>query len=132
MRACRRATVELAFLLSIGGAIEAEHPARADVKPLAADVGVDEHVGTAIPGTLALTDQHGRRRRFVEFFTRERPIVLTLAYYHCPGLCDVTLRELATSFRQLDWKLGEDYRALTISIDPHDTPLSASAKRENV
>jgi protein SCO1/2 len=34
--------------------------------------------------------------------------------------------------RDVGWKLGSDYRALTVSIDPHDTPLTAAAKRANV
>jgi protein SCO1/2 len=104
----------------------------ADNKPLAARVGVDEHVGDAVPLDLPLRDQTGKSRTLAEFLTAGRPLLLSLAYYHCPGLCDISLREIATRLRDLDWKLGSEYGALTISIDPHDTPPSAAAKRGSV
>lgn len=106
--------------------------ARADGKPLAARVAVDEHVGTALPGDLTVTDQAGRRRTLADFSHSGKPVLLALAYYHCPGLCDISLRELASRLRELGWTLGSEYEALTISIDPHDTPISAGAKRSSV
>jgi protein SCO1/2 len=106
--------------------------AYADGKPVAARVGVDERIGVQVPLELEITDQTGHVRSLRELLAPNRPLVLSLAYYHCPGLCDISLRELATRMRDLNWKLGSDYRALTISIDPQDTPLTASAKRANV
>jgi protein SCO1 len=106
--------------------------AHADGKPIAARVGIDERIGVQVPLELEITDHAGRVRSLRELLAPDRPLVLSLAYYHCPGLCDVSLRELATRLRDLGWKLGTDYRALTVSIDPHDTPLTASAKRINV
>jgi protein SCO1/2 len=101
------------------------------VKPLPANVGVDEHVGTELP-ELSVTDHRGERHRISELLQPGKPLLLSLAYYHCPGLCDISLRELAGSMQNLGWTLGDDYNALTISIDPHDTPQSAAAKRSNV
>jgi protein SCO1/2 len=106
--------------------------AQADGKPLAANVGVDEHVGVQMPGDLRVTDEHGRAFQLSEFARDGKPTVLSLAYYHCPGLCDISLRELATTLRDSGWKIGDDYRVLTVSIDPHDTSMTAGAKRANV
>ena len=104
----------------------------ADAPAPAAGVGVDEHVGEVLPLDVDVTDQRGRHAALGEFLGGDAPVVLSLAYYHCPGLCDVSLRELAARLRDLGWQLGSDYRALTISIDPHDTPPTAAAKRANV
>jgi protein SCO1/2 len=104
----------------------------ADVKPLPANVGVDERIGSQLPRELSMTDQHGQKRALADLLQPGKPLLLSLAYYHCPGLCDVSLRELASSLRDLGWKLGDDYNALTLSIDPHDTPATAAAKRSNV
>lgn len=104
----------------------------ADAKPLPANVGVDEHVGAELPRELRVTDQSGRERALGELMEPGKPMLISLAYYHCPGLCDISLRELASSLRDLGWKLGEDYTALTLSIDPKDTPDTAAAKRSNV
>jgi protein SCO1/2 len=105
--------------------------ARADSKPVAARVGVDEHIGAALPD-LQLKDEHGEPVFLRELIGGNKPIVLSLAYYHCPGLCDIALRELATRLRDSGWKLGKDYDALTVSIDPTDTQLTAAAKRANL
>jgi protein SCO1 len=107
-------------------------PALADVKPLAARLGVDEHVGSALPLDGMVTDQRGVQRPMSAFLQPGKPLLLALAYYHCPGLCDISLRELATPLRDLGWTLGRDYNALTVSIDPHDTAPAAAAKRANV
>jgi protein SCO1 len=123
--------VIFALCLAIMGATRAL-PARADGKPLAARVGVDEQVGALVPSELIVTDQRAQRRRFGDFLQSGRPLLLALAYYHCPGLCDVSLRELATTLRGLGWQLGSDYDAVSVSIDPHDTPPAAAAKRANV
>jgi len=104
----------------------------AEPGPAASSVGVDEHVGAALPTGLVLRDQDDRLRPLESAFDGRRPVILQLAYYHCPMLCDLTLRELAGRLRELGWTLGADYRALTVSIDPHDTHLTAGAKRESV
>jgi protein SCO1/2 len=110
-------------------ALFASAPVHADVKPLAARVGVDEHVGASVPTALRVTDEHGLHRTLGEFLTPGRPLLL----YHCPGLCDISLRELATTLRDLNgFSLGADYRALTVSIDPHDSKDTANAKRSSV
>jgi len=105
-------------------------PARAPER--IARTGVDEHVGVGLPLGVTLRDQDDRRRTLAEAFDGKRPVILQFAYYHCPMLCDLTLRELALRLRELGWKLGDDYAALTVSIDPTDNPLVAGAKREKV
>lgn len=120
------------LLLSLTLWCAAASSGRADVKPLPANVGVDEHIRADLPGALRVTDQRGRTRTLGELLEPGKPLLLSLAYYHCPGLCDISLRELASTLRDLGWKLGNDYNALTLSIDPHDTPATAAAKRSNV
>jgi protein SCO1/2 len=109
-------------------------PASGHADPVSAaqGVGVDEHVGAALPGDIVLTDHTGSRRSIASALSGKAPVLLQLAYYHCETLCDLTLRELAMRLRDLGWHLGDEYQALTVSIDPHDTYLSAGAKRERV
>jgi protein SCO1/2 len=128
----RAAYVYSGLCLILGATSLWSNQVRADNKPLAARVAVDERVGSAIPLSLQVTDQRGQIRTLAELLPGDKPSVLSLAYYHCPGLCDISLRELASSLRASGFRLGTDYHALTVSIDPHDTPPTAAAKRTNV
>jgi protein SCO1 len=56
--------------------------------------------------------------------------VLTLAYFRCPMLCSLVLKGITKSMSESRLSLGEDYEALTVSIDPRDTPETASQWRK--
>ena len=118
----------LLFLLGVSFA----SPVHAELVGAPERVGVDEHIGAELPLGLTLRDQSRRSRALTDSFDGKRPVILQFAYYHCPLLCDLTLRELAERLHGLGWTLGSDYRALTVSIDPTDSPLVAGEKREKV
>ncbi len=98
----------------------------------AQEVDIDEHLGAALPSSLAFTDETGRAVRFGDYFTDGKPVVLVLAYFRCPMLCDLVLRGVADSLRQQHLVLGRDYRALTVSIDPKDDAAGASLKQHSL
>jgi protein SCO1 len=99
------------------------------VPPAVAAVDVDEKLGARLPLGLTFTDSAGRTRRLGDFIDQRRPVVLVLAYYRCPMLCDLVLAGISTSLRKLGWTLGTDYKGVTVSIDPHDTPVAAHHKQ---
>ncbi|KYF91625.1 hypothetical protein BE17_36090, partial [Sorangium cellulosum] len=76
------------------------------------------------------TDMDGRSAPLAEHFDGVRPVLLVLAYYRCPTLCGLVLRGLVSGMAKLDYRLGEHYRALTVSFDPRDTPDAAARKRK--
>ncbi len=60
----------------------------------------------------------------------DRPILLTLVYYHCPSICRPLLDEVASmlgKLEQVDMQPGRDYRVITVSFDQFDS-ASASAR----
>ena len=98
--------------------------------PLAAPrVDIDEHLGQAIDKTLVFTRQDGARTELADYFSDGRPVLLILAYYRCPMLCGLVLRGAVEGLKKLDYTLGQDYRALTISIDPRDEAEAALHKQ---
>jgi protein SCO1/2 len=97
--------------------------------PAARAVDVDEHLGRVLDRGLALTDHDGRRVVLGDYLHGREPIVLVLAYYRCPMLCGLVLRGVVLGMDQLRYQLGRDFHALTVSIDPHDTPEAARHKR---
>jgi len=59
-------------------------------------------------------------------------VVLVLAYYRCPLLCDLVLQGISGALRELGWTPGRDYLGLTVSIDPKDRPAAAHLKQTAV
>jgi protein SCO1/2 len=88
-----------------------------------------EHLGNAIPRSLAFTDQDGHTRTLGSMLGG-KPLVLSLAYFTCPMLCQLGQDGAADGFRDSGWQLGADFRAVTVSIDPRDRPETARRWRD--
>jgi protein SCO1/2 len=96
------------------------------------EIGIDEHLNAQLPLELRFTDQTGRSVRLGDYADGARPTVLVLAYYECPMLCGLVLRGVVNALRQLDWAPGSQFRLVTVSFDPRDTPESAAKKQHSV
>ncbi|OGP33330.1 MAG: hypothetical protein A2X88_05390 [Deltaproteobacteria bacterium GWC2_65_14] len=91
-------------------------------------IGVDEHLGDRVPGDATFRDHTGKIVRLGDYFGNG-PILVTLNYYTCPMLCPLTLQNLLDTAREIGGiSLGDDYRILTISIDPGDRVETARAR----
>jgi protein SCO1/2 len=93
------------------------------------EVGVDEHLGEFIPLELSFDTEDGETVRLGEIV--DKPTILTLVYYRCPGICSPLLSGLVDVLERLDLQPGVDYEVLTISFDPSETPDLARRKRIN-
>lgn len=111
-----------------GGALAAGGPTA--LPPAAREADIEERLGQMVRKDLAFTDMEGRRTRLADHLEGDKPLVLVLAYYRCPTLCDAVLRGVVDALGELSLRPGEDYRALTVSFDPRDRPEAAKAKRE--
>jgi protein SCO1/2 len=106
-------------------------PLQGPLPPAAVEVDVRERLGARIPPGLRFVDETGRDVRLGDWQGRG-PLLVVLAYYRCPMLCDLVLRGLATGLHQVGWAPGAQFQALTISIDPKDTPATARLKQGHV
>jgi len=93
--------------------------------PALADVGVNEHPGAQVPLDLVFFDSTGNAAPLRSFVSGRRPVLLTLVYYRCPMLCNLVLANLVGALLRLDWRLGRQYDALTVSFDPTESPRDA-------
>jgi protein SCO1/2 len=103
--------------------------AQSDLPPQMRGVDVQEHVGELVPLEARFTDATGQPVQLRDVLPRTRPVLLTLVYYNCPLLCNLVINEQIRSMRELGLELGEDYEAVTISIDPKDTPAQSLERR---
>jgi protein SCO1/2 len=92
-------------------------------------VGYDQRLGNQVPPGLAFRDEAGKPVRLQDYFGR-RPVLLVLAYYHCPMLCDMVLSGVAGNLRTLTLKPGEDFDVVVASIDPKETPAQAAKSKQ--
>lgn len=93
------------------------------------DVGVEEHLGATVPLDAAFVDTLGARVRLGGVCDGTRPVLLVLAYEKCPMLCGLVLRGAAKAVKELGWKPGDRFRAVTVSFDPEEGRTSAHSKQ---
>jgi protein SCO1/2 len=103
--------------------------AQSDVPPQVRGVDVEEHLGELVPLEAQFTDASGKPVRLRDVLPRTRPVLLTLVYYNCPLLCNLVINEQIRTMRELGLELGKDYEAVTVSIDPKDTPAQSLERR---
>ncbi len=58
-----------------------------------------------------------------------RPVILTLNYYECPMLCTLELNGLVAALRTMSLEPERDFRIVTVSINPKETPELAARKK---
>jgi protein SCO1/2 len=98
--------------------------------PVLKDVGIEQKLGTQVPGNLVFTDEQGREVRLSDFYSK-RPLILALVYYKCPMLCTMVLNDLARAMNSMRMSCGDDFDILTVSFDPHETPDLAIQKKQH-
>ena len=95
------------------------------------DVGFVDLRGEQLPLSLAFTDSTGTIRRLATLFDGERPVILSFNYATCPMLCRLQLNGLVDGLRDVPAGAGEDYRVVSISIDPAETVAQAAVSKQN-
>lgn len=88
----------------------------------------DPHPGTQVPLNITLRDEHGTSQNLKQLL-RGKPAVLVLGYYGCPMLCHKVQEGLLDGLKSSELSIGEDFRLLTVSIDPTETSELAAEKK---
>jgi protein SCO1 len=93
-------------------------------------VTIEQKLGNQIPLDLAFRDELGREVKLGEYFKDKKPVILTLVYYECPMLCNQTLNGLVGALSAVNFTPGREFRVVTVSFDPKETPDLAFKKKE--
>jgi protein SCO1/2 len=119
----------LACLVAPAAPAAASSPEGPPLPPIARDVDIDEHLGARVDPNLTFVDVDGKKLRLGDLLPGDKPLLVVLAYYRCPMLCGLVLKGAVDGLKKLDYRLGDQYRAVTVSFDPEDTPAAARAKQ---
>jgi protein SCO1/2 len=92
------------------------------------DVGITEHLGDTIPLDLWFIGEKNDTVTLRQIV--DKPTILTLVYFDCPGLCSPLLDGVSDVIENMGMELGKDYQVLTVSFNYNDTPEKAAAKKK--
>ena len=110
-------------------------------------VKIVEQLNQKVPLNLVFTNRKGETITLEHYFSTGEeqttnkskpvpiPVVLSLVYFDCPMMCNFVLNGMLEVFNKNaingGLKLGEDYRAVTVSFDPKDTSEKAARVHQN-
>lgn len=114
----------LLFTLCNAG-LAVAHDAR---PPALRDVDLQQRLGEPIPKDLLFRNSSGDTVRLGDYL-QNRPVILTLVYYHCQNLCPLVLDGLVRTLRAVAFNIGDQFDVVTVSFDPHDRPAIAAATK---
>lgn len=91
-------------------------------------LGIYEKLDEFISDDLIFTDELFNEVNLKESI--DKPTILALVYYECPGICSPLLNGLAEAMDRTDIELGEDYQVYTISFSHTEKPPLARQKKK--
>jgi protein SCO1/2 len=121
--------ITLIFLSLLPGFLWAQSPPADPSAQTGTSVGIDEKLGQTIPLDLVFNDESGRPVKLKQLV--DRPTLLLLVYFRCPGVCSPFLNGAVEVLDKLDLKADVDYRTLVVSFNPAETPDLAAEKKRN-
>lgn len=92
-------------------------------------LGIYEHLDEYVPDDVFVTNENGEVVNFKSLI--DKPTILTLVYYTCPGICSPLLDGVAAVIGKTDLVLGKDYQVLTVSFNENETYQLAISKKKN-
>jgi protein SCO1 len=91
-------------------------------------LGIYEKLDEYISDDLVFTDELFNEINLKQSI--DKPTILALVYYECPGICSPLLNGLAEAMDQTDIELGEDYQVYTVSFSYTERPPLARQKKK--
>lgn len=93
------------------------------------EIGIIERLDEFIPRDVVISDIDGNP---VDFYSLlDKPTVLALVYYRCPGICSPFTQGIADVISRTDLVIGQDFQVITVSFDPREGPELARTNRNN-
>ena len=100
----------------------------AQVDPKDVEVGVIEHLDEVIPLNLTFTNDSNKTVTLQQIINK--PTILILVYFDCPGVCPAILSGVSDVVEKTDLELGKDYQAVSVSFNTLDNPEKAGKMKQ--
>jgi protein SCO1/2 len=93
-------------------------------------IRIDEKIGAQVDLSLKFKDEQGKEVTLSNYFHDNKPVLLLLAYYGCPNLCNFFLNGVTDTLKTLKWLPGKEFEIVTVSIDPREKSDLALRKKK--
>jgi protein SCO1/2 len=104
---------------------------RDDIPKNLIGVGVDERLDGEIPLDVEFVDDRGATVTFRKLLSDKKPLLLTLNYSNCPGLCITQINGMIQGVNDVSGiRLGRDFKMVSLSIDPSESVKRAAATKK--
>jgi len=84
---------------------------------------------TYLPEDITLIDHTGEKHNILDII--DKPSVIALVYYRCPGICSPFMTAMADVINSSSLEIGKDFQILNISFDPTEGVALANSNRNN-
>ncbi|MBE0637287.1 MAG: SCO family protein [Bacteroidales bacterium] len=117
----------IAFLILFTG-IFAQAPV-GQYTPEEGEIGIFERLDTYLPEDITIIDHLGAPHNILDLI--DKPTVIALVYYRCPGICSPFMNAMADVINSSNLEIGKDYQILNISFDAREGVDLAKSNRNN-
>jgi protein SCO1/2 len=116
------------FLFAISILLFTAQSTFAQVDPKDVEVGVIEHLDEVIPLKLTFTNDSNKTVTLQQIINK--PTILILVYFDCPGVCPAILSGVSDVVEKTDLELGKDYQVVSVSFNTLDNPEKAAKMKQ--
>lgn len=102
-------------------------PAHEGAHQAAETLGFEDKTGSYIPLNLTFTTAEGKSVLLADLV--KKPTIMVFQYFKCVDLCEQIGMDLASALDRSMSVAGKDYRVISFSIDPEETPEDARTIR---
>ena len=92
-------------------------------------IDIEEHLGEKVDLSLRFRDETGALVPLSKYVNGSKPVILDLAYYSCPSLCNFHLNGMTEVFKKMPWTTGDEFDMVIVSIDAREKPELALSKK---
>ena len=117
------------LILFIGLVVLFGQTVQAQELPIEPEIGIVEHLNEFLPEEIMVVNESDERVNLIDLI--DKPTVINMVYYRCPGICSPLMDGIADVIDHSDMKLGQDYQVLTISFDPTEGIVLGRNKKRN-
>lgn len=93
-------------------------------------IAIQEKLGDRLDLETPVVDEEGHTVKLGTFFHPDRPVIFSLVYYSCPGLCNFHLNGLIEGLKKVDWTPGQQFETVALSFDPNEKSDLAAEKKK--